>query len=73
MKKRYKCSNIENTTEQTRGAGEMTENEKELLRLIRENERPEKALLIAIQVISQQIALHESSGGPFPAARRESF
>lgn len=39
----------------------MNENEKELLRMIREHENPEQAVLIAIDTIMGYLAQHGSS------------
>ena len=38
----------------------MTENEKELINLIRENDNPEKALCTAIETILSYLTQHES-------------
>lgn len=39
----------------------MTENEKELLRIIRENDNPERALMTAILIVSGYLKQHGSS------------
>ena len=39
----------------------MTENQKELIELIRENDSPEQALMTAIDVILMHLTLQESS------------
>lgn len=39
----------------------MTENEKELIKLIRENENPEEALMTATVIILDYLKQHESS------------
>ena len=44
----------------------MTNNEKELLTLIRENENPEQALLTAVLIIG--LALEQSVSYPVPSA-----
>ena len=42
----------------------MTENEKELLAIIRENENPEQAIVIAIETIISYLTQHEPSQLP---------
>lgn len=42
----------------------MTENEKELLTLIRENENPEQALLMAVLIIGRSLELYGSCPAP---------
>ena len=49
----------------------MTENEKELIRLIRENDKPKEALLTAVDIILLYLTLHESSEGQAVAGLRE--
>jgi hypothetical protein len=44
----------------------MTNNEKELLTLIRENENPERALITAVLIIGRALELSGSS--PIPSA-----
>lgn len=44
----------------------MTENEKELIKLIRENDNPEQALLTATVVILDFLTQHESSEEQVP-------
>lgn len=39
----------------------MTENEKELIRMIRENDKPEEALMTAAVIILGYLKQHESS------------
>ena len=39
----------------------MTENEKELIKMIRENDNPEKALMTAAAIITEFLKQHESS------------
>lgn len=39
----------------------MTANEQELIKIIRENDNPEKALVTAVEVILSYLAQHESS------------
>ena len=39
----------------------MTENEKELISLIRENDKPEQALMTAMVIIMSVLKQHESS------------
>ena len=43
----------------------MTNNEIELLNVIRESDNPEQAILIAIDVILSYLKQHESSEWPF--------
>ena len=50
----------------------MTENEKELLRIIRENDHPEQALMIATSIILDYLKQHGSSEGQAAAGLRES-
>jgi hypothetical protein len=45
----------------------MTENEKELIRIIRENDNPEQALMTATVIILDFLKQHESSEGQVPA------
>lgn len=49
----------------------MSENEKELLGIIRENDNPEQALVTAIGIISDFLTLHESSGSQAAACLQE--
>ena len=49
----------------------MTENEKELIKMIRENDNPEKALMTAAAIITEFLKQHESSQEPFVAFLRE--
>lgn len=44
----------------------MTENEKELIRIIRENDNPEEALMTAAVIIIGFLKQHESSVGQAP-------
>ena len=39
----------------------MTENEKELIKMIRENDNPKQALATAVDIILMHLTLHESS------------
>lgn len=48
----------------------MTENEKELLTLIRENENPEQALLTAVLIIGRALELYGSSPSPSADAQQ---
>ena len=50
----------------------MSENESKLLNLIRENDNPSEAVVIAIEIISSFLRLHGSSQSPLAAARQES-
>ena len=45
----------------------MTENEKELIKIIRENDNPEEALMAATVIILGFLKQHESSVGQAPA------
>ena len=45
----------------------MTENEKELIKLIRENDNPEQALMTATVIILGFLKQHESSEAQVPA------
>ena len=49
----------------------MTENEKELLRIIRENDNPEHALIAATAIILDFLKLHGSSEAQAAACLRE--
>lgn len=49
----------------------MTENEKQLIDLIRENDNPEEALMTATVIILGFLKLHESSEVQAPACLRE--
>lgn len=49
----------------------MTNNERELLNIIRENENPEQALLTAIGIINAYLELSLSYQEPFADSRRE--
>ena len=51
----------------TKGEYAMTDNEKCLLEMIRGNDEPGKALLIAVHIISQHLERHGSSAEPLPA------
>ena len=44
----------------------MTSNEIELLRLINENDTPERALMMAVAIILADLKQHESSGEQAP-------
>ena len=45
----------------------MTDNEKELINMIRENDNPEQALMTATVIILNYLAQHESSAIQVPA------
>lgn len=45
--------------------------ETKLLNMIRQHEHPEKALIIAIEIILRYLARRESSVAPISVARRE--
>ena len=49
----------------------MTDHEKELIKLIRENDNPEQALLTAAVIILGFLKQHESSEEQAPASLRE--
>ena len=49
----------------------MTDNEKELIKLIRENDNPGKALMAATVIILGFLKQHESSAEPAAAVLRE--
>ena len=49
----------------------MTENELELIRLIRENDKPEEALMTAAVIILGYLKQHESSEAPSAAYLQE--
>lgn len=44
----------------------MTENEKKLLCMIRDNDEPERAILIAASIILKHLEQHESFAEPSP-------
>ena len=44
----------------TKGDLAMTENEKELIKIIRENDNPEQALVTAVETILSYLKQHES-------------
>jgi hypothetical protein len=48
----------------TKGEWNVTENEMELLRMIREHDDPERALVIAVEVITSFLGLRGSSEEP---------
>lgn len=50
----------------------MTENEKELLKIIRENDHPECALMTAVIIVLGHLKQHGSSEGQAAAGLRES-
>ena len=50
----------------------MTENEKQLINLIRENENSAEALMIATAIIIDYLKRHESSEAPSAACLQES-
>lgn len=50
----------------------MTNNEKELLKMIRENDNPIQALMTAIVIVQGFLRQHESSVEQVPACLRES-
>lgn len=49
----------------------MTENERELIKIIRENDNPEKALTTAIEIILLFLTQQQSFGGQVVAEPRE--
>ena len=49
-----------------RGIKKMTDNEKELINMIRENDNPEEALMTATVIILGFLKQHESSVGQAP-------
>ena len=49
----------------------MTENEKELINMIRENDNPEQALMTATVIILDFLKQHESFEGQGPACLSE--
>ena len=49
----------------------MTSNEKELIKLIRENDKPEQALMAATLIILGYLKQHESSEGQAAAGLQE--
>lgn len=49
----------------------MTENELELIRIIRENENPAETLMTATAIIIDYLKRHESSEAQAPACLRE--
>ena len=49
----------------------MTENEKELIKIIRENDNPEQALMTATVIILDFLKQHESSAGQALACLQE--
>ena len=53
-----------------RGIKIMTENEKELIKLIRENDNPEQALVTATVIILDYLKQHESSEAQAPVCLR---
>ena len=48
----------------------MTDNEQELINLIRENDNPEQALMTATAIILDFLKQHESSEGQVPACHQ---
>jgi hypothetical protein len=50
----------------------MTSNEQELIKLIRENDNPEQALLTATEIIISFLKQHELCQEPYPVCQRES-
>lgn len=50
----------------------MTENEKELLKLIRENDKPEQALMTAVVIVLGYLKQHESFEEPSVDSLQES-
>ena len=55
----------------TKGDLAMTENEKELIKIIRENDNPEQALVTAVETILSYLKQHESSVEQAAAVLRE--
>jgi hypothetical protein len=49
----------------------MTNNEQELINLIRENENPEQALLTAVDIVSTFLGRYVSYQVPFADSQRE--
>ena len=49
----------------------MTNNEKELINIIREHENPEKALLTALDIVTTFLRLSVSYQEPFADSQRE--
>lgn len=49
----------------------MSNNQTELLNIIRENDNPEQALLTAIDIILLNLVQHESYQAPFSASLQE--
>lgn len=49
----------------------MCENEKKLIGMIRESDDPEKAMMVAVEVITSYLRQHGSSGGQAPADQKE--
>lgn len=49
----------------------MTENEIKLIKIVREQDNPGKALIIAINIILSYLKQHESYPKPFSVAPRE--
>ncbi len=49
----------------------MRKNELELLGMIREHDAPEKAMMIAVEVITSFLTQHGSSGGQEPVCQQE--
>lgn len=49
----------------------MTENERELIKIIRENDNPEKALITAVDIILLFLTQQKSFGGQVVAEPRE--
>ncbi len=45
----------------------MNENEMKLIGMIRESDDPEKAMMVAVEVITSYLRQHGSSGGQAPA------
>lgn len=56
----------------TKGERTMDIYEKELIRMIREHDEPEKAMMIAVEVITSYLRQYGSSGGQAPCDPAES-
>ncbi len=49
----------------------MTENEIELINIVREHDNPVRAMMVAIKIIISYLMQHESSPRPYSADLRE--
>lgn len=66
----YNSQNVCSTRRQPKGAKQMTNNERELINIIRENEKPEQALLTAVLIIGAVLEQSLSSREPFADSQR---